>query len=138
MIKRWDMDVGAAYDEWTKYKRIVPVRGAILLNDTLDQVVVVRAMKGGSLSFPRGKINREETDENCAIREVYEETGFKMADMVKSEDVIEGNSPGTQNIKLYIVPGVSMDTVFETKTRGEISVGRTQLDIGEMKLIFGG
>ncbi|RPA80691.1 DCP2-domain-containing protein, partial [Ascobolus immersus RN42] len=121
MIKRWELDASEAFAEFIKYKGIVPVRGAIMLNDRLDSCVLVKSLKGSSLSFPRGKINRGESDVDCAVREVYEETGCDLAGRIRPEDVLEGTSPGTQNIKLYIVPGVSMDTLFETKTRGEIS-----------------
>ena len=44
--------------------------------------------KGANCSFPRGKINKDEPDLDCAVREVYEETGYdiKAAGLVGSEE----------------------------------------------------
>jgi mRNA-decapping enzyme subunit 2 len=67
----------AAYTEFLAYKTRVPVRGAILLNHQMDHVLLVKGWKkGAKWSFPRGKINKDEPDLDCAIREVYEETGY--------------------------------------------------------------
>lgn len=117
-----------AYEEFIAYKTRVPVRGAILLNDAMDQVVLVKGWKKGSnWSFPRGKINKDEKDLDCAIREVYEETGFdvKKAGLVTAD--AENSSIDVtlreQNIRLYVFKDVPMDTHFEPRTRKEISVG---------------
>ena len=67
----------SAFAEFLAYKQRVPVRGAIMLNQDMDQVVLVKGWKkGANWSFPRGKINKDENDLKCAVREVYEETGF--------------------------------------------------------------
>lgn len=93
-----------------------------MLNPDLDQCVLVRGMRSSaSWSFPRGKINQDERDEDCAVREVLEETGFDASDMVQAEDFIEITMKN-QNMKLYIIPGVPLDTVFEPRTRNEIGV----------------
>ncbi|KAK4505719.1 hypothetical protein PRZ48_003684 [Zasmidium cellare] len=119
----------AAYEQFLEYKTRVPVRGAILMNDDMDKVLLVRGWKKGSRwSFPRGKINKDEPDLDCAIREVYEETGFDIhgaglvdtnmqGGQVKSIDV----TMREQHMKLFVFRGVSMDTYFEPKTRKEIS-----------------
>jgi len=41
------------------------------------------------MEFPRGKINKDEKDLDCAIREVYEETGFdiKEAGLVRMSQI---------------------------------------------------
>ncbi|KAL8712129.1 MAG: hypothetical protein Q9220_003563 [cf. Caloplaca sp. 1 TL-2023] len=115
-----------AFEEFLAYKTRVPVRGAILLNEALDEVVLVKGWKkGANWSFPRGKINKDESDLDCAIREVYEETGYdvnaaglvKHADHVKYIDVAIQH----QHIRLYVFQGVPMDTEFEARTRKEIS-----------------
>ncbi|KAI9748803.1 MAG: mRNA-decapping enzyme subunit 2 [Lichina confinis] len=115
-----------AFSEFLAYKTRVPVRGAILLNDAMDQVVLVKGWKkAASWSFPRGKINKDERDLDCAVREVDEETGFdvRRAGLVTEES--EGSCIDTtmreQNIRMYVFRGVPMDTHFEPKTRKEIS-----------------
>ena len=115
-----------AFSEFLAYKIRVPVRGAILLNDSMDQVILVKGWKkGANWSFPRGKINKDEPDLDCAIREVYEETGYdlKTAGLVGKEEDMKSIevSMREQNMKLYVFRGVPMDTRFEPRTRKEIS-----------------
>ncbi|KAJ5457899.1 mRNA decapping protein 2Box A [Penicillium sp. IBT 31633x] len=116
----------AAFQEFLDYKTRVPVRGAIMLNQEMDEVVLVKGWKkGANWSFPRGKINKGEKDLNCAIREVYEETGFDVreADLVKDDDGVKyiEITMREQHMRLYVFRGVPRDTYFEPRTRKEIS-----------------
>ncbi|KAK7540384.1 hypothetical protein IWX49DRAFT_577076 [Phyllosticta citricarpa] len=116
----------AAYSEFLAYKTRVPVRGAILLNDAMDQVVLVKGWKKGARwSFPRGKINKDEDDLDCAVREVYEETGYdaRQDGLVKDESQMKSIevSMREQHMRLYVFRGVPMDYLFEPRTRKEIS-----------------
>ncbi|KAI1094645.1 hypothetical protein F5B19DRAFT_444128 [Rostrohypoxylon terebratum] len=115
----------AAFDQFMIYKTRVPVRGAILLNSSMDAVVLVRGFKkGATWSFPRGKINMDEDDLDCAVREVYEEIGYN----IRESGLIKANTPAQffevtmqgQQVKLYVFRGVPEDTVFNTRTRKEI------------------
>ncbi|KHJ32697.1 putative mrna decapping complex subunit 2 [Erysiphe necator] len=115
-----------AFDAFLSYKKRVPVRGAIMLNQNMDKLVLVKGWKkGANWSFPRGKINKDEDDLDCAIREVYEETGFDLGEagfipadrQVKS---IELNMH-EQQIRLFVFRGIPMNINFEPKTRKEIS-----------------
>lgn len=119
----------AAYEEFLAYKVRVPVRGAILMDDNMEKVLLVRGWKkGASWSFPRGKINKDEPDIDCAIREVYEETGFDLgaAGLVERNKIGDGKVKAIdvtmreQHMKLFVFRGVALDTHFETKTRKEI------------------
>ncbi|KAI2626614.1 hypothetical protein GGR54DRAFT_591670 [Hypoxylon sp. NC1633] len=114
-----------AFDEFLQYKTRVPVRGAVMLNDNMDAAVLVRGWKkGASWSFPRGKINKDEDDLDCAIREVYEETGFDL----RTSGLVEKNEPvhalnvtmQEQQVRLYVFRGIPTDTIFATRTRKEI------------------
>lgn len=116
----------AAYQEFLAYKTRVPVRGAIMLNEAMDQVVLVKGWKKGARwSFPRGKINKDEEDLDCAIREVYEETGFDIREAGLAKDDKDMKyievSMREQHMKLYVFRGVPVDTHFEPRTRKEIS-----------------
>ncbi|RAO68038.1 uncharacterized protein BHQ10_004050 [Talaromyces amestolkiae] len=116
----------AAFSEFLAYKTRVPVRGAILLNDAMDKVVLVKGWKkNANWSFPRGKINKEEKDLDCAVREVLEETGYdlKAAGLVKDEKHMKHIqiTMREQHMKLYVFRGVPMDTAFAPQTRKEIS-----------------
>lgn len=116
----------AAFEAFLTYKARIPVRGAIMLNEAMDHVVLVKGWKkGANWSFPRGKINKDEDDLDCAIREVYEETGYEIeeAGMVpenRNVKAIELNMH-EQQIRLFVFRSVPMDTHFEPRTRKEIS-----------------
>ena len=127
LFSQWDVQhYTTAFAEFLAYKSRVPVRGAIMLNEAMDQVVLVKGWKkGANWSFPRGKINKDEDDLDCAVREVYEETGYdiKEAGLVRDDQemkYIEVNMR-EQNMRLYVFRGVPIDTHFEPKTRKEIS-----------------
>ena len=115
-----------AFSEFLAYKTRVPVRGAIMLNHDMDEVVLVKGWKkGANWSFPRGKINKDEKDLDCAIREVYEETGFDMgeAGLVKDEKDVKfiEITMREQHMRLYVFRDVPRNAYFEPRTRKEIS-----------------
>ena len=115
-----------AFSEFLAYKTRVPVRGAIMLNEAMDEVVLVKGWKkGASWSFPRGKINKNEKDIDCAIREVYEETGFdiRAAGIVNNDVDVKfiEVTMREQHMKLFIFTHIPMNTEFEPRTRKEIS-----------------
>jgi mRNA-decapping enzyme subunit 2 len=115
-----------AFSEFLAYKTRVPVRGAILLDQDMDEVVLVKGWKkGANWSFPRGKINKDEKDLDCAIREVYEETGYDVreAGLVKDDKDVKfiEITMREQHMRLYVFRGVAHDAHFEPRTRKEIS-----------------
>ena len=115
-----------AYDQFLAYKTRVPVRGAIMLNQDMTHAVLVKGWKkGAKWSFPRGKINKEENDLDCAVREVWEETGYDLHDagLVLPEEQMKSITVTMreQSMMLYVFRGVPMDTYFEPRTRKEIS-----------------
>ena len=97
-----------------------------MLNKQMDSVVLVKGWKkGANWSFPRGKINKDEPDLDCAVREVYEETGYdiKAAGLVGNEEDMKHIevTMREQHMRLYVFRGIPMDTHFEPRTRKEIS-----------------
>ncbi|USP82003.1 hypothetical protein yc1106_09277 [Curvularia clavata] len=115
-----------AYEQFLAYKTRVPVRGAIMLNEDMTHAVLVKGWKkGAKWSFPRGKINKEETDLDCAVREVWEETGFDLreANLVEPDEHMKKITVTMreQSMMLYVFRGVPMDAHFEPQTRKEIS-----------------
>ncbi|XP_066936953.1 m7GpppN-mRNA hydrolase-like [Clytia hemisphaerica] len=119
-LNKTGQSVSAIYEEWRKYKIRVPVFGAILIDDTLEQILLVQGFHNkASWGFPKGKVNKDEEGLTCAIREVWEEVGFDISKLAKESDFIENNFHDHQ-IRLYIVPGVDKTFDFKPNTRGEI------------------
>ncbi|KAJ8083986.1 mRNA-decapping enzyme subunit 2 [Marasmius tenuissimus] len=121
LLHQWSGAHEQAFTNFMQYKTRVPVCGAIMLNDTWEKCLLVKGWKSSSgWGFPKGKINEDEPQPACAVREVLEETGYNLAGQINPDDVIE-MSIKEQKIALYIVPGVPEDFAFKTKTRKEIS-----------------
>uniref|UniRef100_A0A8B9UBX3 m7GpppN-mRNA hydrolase n=1 Tax=Anas zonorhyncha TaxID=75864 RepID=A0A8B9UBX3_9AVES len=113
-------DVQKVLDEWKEYKMGVPTYGAIILDETLENVLLVQGYLAKSgWGFPKGKVNKEEAPHDCAAREVFEETGFDIKDYISKEEYIELRI-NDQLARLYIIPGVPKNTKFNPKTRREI------------------
>ncbi|KQK84310.1 m7GpppN-mRNA hydrolase isoform X2 [Amazona aestiva] len=113
-------DVQKVLDEWKEYKMGVPTYGAIILDETLENVLLVQGYLAKSgWGFPKGKVNKEEAPQDCAAREVFEETGFDIKDYICKEEYIELRI-NDQLARLYIIPGVPKNTKFNPKTRREI------------------
>ncbi|KAK9453192.1 Dcp2, box A domain-containing protein [Dipodascopsis uninucleata] len=120
LLQKWSNVHEQAFEDFMTYKTRVPVRGAIMLNDAMDMCVLVKGWKASSgWGFPKGKINQGETDEDCAIREVIEETGYDVSPLLVKDQFIE-MTMREQQVRLYIIHGVPLDTVFEPQTRKEI------------------
>ncbi|CAG8500581.1 5284_t:CDS:2 [Acaulospora morrowiae] len=120
-----------AFADFMQYKIRVPVCGAIMLNDKMDQTLYAKSIpqkcvlvKGWSSrsgwGFPKGKINKDEPDSTCAAREVLEETGYDISPLIKEQDYVE-LTIREQRIRLYIAVGVPENTEFCPRTRKEIS-----------------
>jgi 8-oxo-dGTP pyrophosphatase MutT (NUDIX family) len=74
---------------YRKHTNALPVCGCIILSKDKRRVVVVQSYGRNIWNFPRGKKMMEETDEECAIRETFEETGLDVSKFIKSELFLE-------------------------------------------------
>ena len=99
----------------------VPTYGTILLDPEMKHCLLVQSFFAkNSWSFPKGKVNENEDPVKCAIREVYEETGFDCSHLINPNDFVEGQTSNYQYTRLYIVKNVPIDTKFCPRTRNEI------------------
>jgi mRNA-decapping enzyme subunit 2 len=115
-----DQSISRAFNLFAKYKRRVPVCGVIMLNAAMTKCVLVKGWgKCSAWSFPKGKINQEESKFECALREVEEETGYDCREQANIAHQIE-QTVRQQAMRLYIAPGVPEDYNFKTQTRKEI------------------
>ncbi|XP_061703596.1 m7GpppN-mRNA hydrolase isoform X1 [Syngnathoides biaculeatus] len=113
-------DVQKVLEQWKEYKMGVPTYGAIILDESLESVLLVQGYLAKSgWGFPKGKVNEDEAPHDCAVREVFEETGFDIKNRIGKDMYIEQKITD-QLVRLYIIPGVSKDTKFNPKTRKEI------------------
>lgn len=106
-------------EQWRAYCKTIPLKGAILVNNTLTKVLMVQTWRGGHWMFPRGKVDELEEDIACAVREVKEEIGVDISNMIHPHMYIE-TSIAEQPIKLYVIPGVLEFTHFKPRKRKEI------------------
>ncbi|CAG8577042.1 6201_t:CDS:2 [Paraglomus occultum] len=121
LLRQWSNETEKAFAAFLEYKTRVPVCGAVILNANTDKVLLVKGWTSKSgWGFPKGKINKDELDAACAVREVLEETGYDIAGLIKEEDYIE-LTIREQRMRLYIVVGVPEDASFAPITRKEIS-----------------
>ncbi|KAG7878234.1 hypothetical protein KL937_003976 [Ogataea polymorpha] len=118
VVWRWG-DSQDALAQFGKYKSSIPVRGCAVLNQKLDKVLLVKGVESSSWGFPRGKISKDETDLDCALRELEEETGFDGREYIDEDEYIERTIQG-KNYKIYILAGVPESTKFEPRVRNEI------------------
>ncbi|XP_072227991.1 m7GpppN-mRNA hydrolase [Leuresthes tenuis] len=113
-------DVQKVLEQWKEYKMGVPTYGAIILDESQENVLLVQGYLAKSgWGFPKGKVNEDEAPYDCAVREVLEETGFDIKNRICKDMFIEQKITD-QLVRLYIIPGVSKDTKFNPKTRKEI------------------
>lgn len=114
------MHVDKILEDWKQYKLSVPTYGAIILSEDLKHVLLVQSYWAkSSWGFPKGKINENEEPLHCAIREVYEETGYDIKKLIVPAEYIE-LVINYQYTRLYLVCGVPQTTVFIPRTRNEI------------------
>uniref|UniRef100_A0A1Q3FFG8 m7GpppN-mRNA hydrolase n=1 Tax=Culex tarsalis TaxID=7177 RepID=A0A1Q3FFG8_CULTA len=114
------MYVDKILEDWKQYKLSVPTYGAIILSEDLKHVLLVQSYWAkSSWGFPKGKINENEEPLHCAIREVYEETGYDIKNLIVPTEYIE-LVINYQYTRLYLVSGVPQSTVFVPRTRNEI------------------
>ncbi|GFR78303.1 M7GpppN-mRNA hydrolase [Elysia marginata] len=108
------------FESWRQYKRSIQTCGAIMMDPDLKYIVLVQSYASkNNWGFPKGKINQGESPAQCAIREVLEETGFDITPHLQADEYLERVS-NEQTSLLYLVPGISLDTIFLPKTRREI------------------
>ena len=90
------------------------------MDASLEHVLLVQGFWiKASWGFPKGKVNKNESPEACATREVLEETGFDITGKIDKTQFAEHHL-NEQLSRLYFVTDVPMNIAFKPKTRGEI------------------
>lgn len=69
----------------------------------MEKCLLVRGhKKDASWGFPRGKLAAGETDQACAVREVWEETGLDISGRLVDSEYIDVQL-GQQDTRLFII-----------------------------------
>ena len=68
-----------SFKDYTKDKTIMQAAGGLVFNEKNELLMIFRR---GFWDLPKGKLDEGETIEQCAIREVQEETGLKNIKLV--------------------------------------------------------
>jgi 8-oxo-dGTP pyrophosphatase MutT (NUDIX family) len=102
----------AKYREWQEYLRRVPRLGAICLNHRRDKVLMIVPFGRGRkcLQFPRGKLHAGENHVTAASREVWEECGIRIENLIDPGLFFETTIEQTLH-KLYVVSPVMEESV---------------------------
>jgi mRNA-decapping enzyme subunit 2 len=101
------------------YQHSIPVCGCIIVNKSMNKLLLVRNWKGTSWTFPKGKINEGESEAACAIRECHEETGYNVGEVDEKDRFTRKN--GAKTVTMYVAPNVDEDAHFAPLVRKEIS-----------------
>lgn len=118
-LKRFKPRVEEMYNTFLEYKSKVPVYGAIMVDSSFTHALLVRGWKSkATWSFPRGKVNDGENERQCAIREVYEETGCDISNFLSHEFCEKRYRE--QKVRLYFGVGLPLETRFQPLARKEI------------------
>ena len=119
-LRKFSHQVATILEYWTTYKSSVPVSGAIMLNPARDKVLLVKGYgHKASWTFPKGKVNEEEEEHNCAVREVLEETGYDISQLI-NQDVYLEKVIRFKTVRMFLVAGVEEEFNFQPRVRGEI------------------
>ena len=122
LLQPYSADGDKLVADFKLYKQEVPTCGAAMLNSTMDKVVLVRGWgSGAKWGFPKGKVSKDETELQAAVREVLEETGFDLTNYVDSSTHYIDSMMYRRLNRIFVVPDVPEDAKFETQTRKEIS-----------------
>jgi mRNA-decapping enzyme subunit 2 len=80
-------------DRWKEYRAYmaqIPSNGALIFNKGMDKLLFIiysnprdRIIK--KLDFPKGKVDQFEDQVECALREIYEETGLMLQDNIDAK-----------------------------------------------------
>ena len=91
--------------------------GCVVLNDN-DEVLLVSAKGEKIWTFPKGHVEKDETLDQTALREVEEETGYQIKILKRLSDVTYTNGKTGELIRLAI---------FKAKTIKKLSGGEKDI-----------
>lgn len=121
LAEKFNDTIENVYKTFMHYEKSIPVYGSILIDSTLTQCLLIKnSVKGKTYySFPKGKVDFGETEEQCAIRETFEETGYDISPFIKKDLYLELKSK-RKIMKFFIIFNVPTHYQFNPTLQNEI------------------
>ena len=113
-----DDDIKDFLHKYTNYINKMPISGVVLLNTHHTKILLVKNYASNTWSYPKGKIEFNETPHESAIRECYEETGINIHPYINKTQYIRSQING-KTLNLYFIE-VPEDIYFSPKNKFEI------------------
>jgi mRNA-decapping enzyme subunit 2 len=109
-------------DEFYLYKQHIPTNGAIMIDKSLEYVLLVQGYfaSTNSWGFPKGKVNECEKPIDCAIREVLEETGYDITGKVNDKRSFSRYTNGKALTQLFVATDTEINFKFQPHANKEI------------------
>eukprot|EP00913_Durusdinium_trenchii_P010836 g10165.t1 len=76
------------YRRWSDRRMSKGRAGAVIFDGRLESILMVQSFRG-SFSFPAGKLEDDETEVECAIREVQEELGMDLSQLLNERQHVK-------------------------------------------------
>ncbi|KAA6386444.1 MAG: hypothetical protein EZS28_018029 [Streblomastix strix] len=109
------------HGQYLKMKQQFPTVGVIIVNDKLDRYLLVQLINNVQWLFPKGFKDPKESDIQCAVRQVKEQTGLNVENYLKQE-LPSFTSDLKPQIILYVAVGVNDTEVLQPTVRNKISM----------------
>lgn len=93
--------------------------------DNQMRLLLIKHKQGGHWSFPKGHVEKDETEQETAIREVWEETGVN----------IQILDDFRQQVNYSPRPGVSKDVVYFLGYASDSNTVRQESEISELQWV---
>lgn len=120
VLKPYKGQSAELFAKFNDYKGQVPTYGAIILDSSLSKLLLIRSWSGTTWGFPKGKVNKDEAEHECAIREVLEEIGLDLRPYLDTAQFLEHSYGRGTSMKLFLTWGVETSVHLETRTKKEI------------------
>lgn len=95
------------------------------IQDSTMQLLLIKHKQGGHWSFPKGHVEKDETEIQTALREVKEETGVSI-------EILDGFR---QQVNYSPRPGVSKDVVYFLGFAQDSTAKRQESEISELRWV---